>query len=94
MDTPELTDAKIAEIRKALLPPARSKPTAEDLARRFSYHPPKGNQGERYEFLRKHALEFARKVVEATPPSREQDRALEALEECLFLACASIARNE
>jgi hypothetical protein len=70
------------------------KPTAEQLANRFLHHPPKGDQATRYEQLRKHFLALAIMVVETTPCSAEQTRAVNALDEALYLTIAAIARNE
>ena len=66
----------------------------EELERRFSYHPPKGNQPERYEKIRAAALEFATLIVNLTPASREQSLALTHLEEAVMQANAAIARRE
>ena len=66
----------------------------EELKKRFTYHPPKGDQVERYEYLRGAALEFARIIVEKTPYSREQSVALTLLEQAVMMANAAIARNE
>lgn len=73
---------------------AFEKPTNDQLYNRYSYHAPKGNQGDRYEFVRKKCLQLAKDIVENTPCCAEQSRALNALDEVMFLANASIARNE
>ena len=65
-----------------------------ELIKRFTYHPPKGYQPERYEFIRSAAGELAEVLVGQTPTSREQSLALTALEEAVFWANAAIARNE
>lgn len=71
-----------------------AKITKEELDIRFTYHAPKGDQGERYVKIRDKAKELAVMIVELTPDSREQSLALTHLEECTFQANASIARRE
>lgn len=61
---------------------------------RFTYHPPKDDQVERYEIIRQRALDFARTLVEMCPPSRELSEAVGRVEEAVMYANASIARNE
>lgn len=65
-----------------------------DLDNRFTYHPPKGDQLERYGMLRAHARALANDIVTRTPKSREQALALTNLEQAMFWANAAIARNE
>lgn len=65
-----------------------------DLANRFSYHPPKPGQQERYASLRSRALGLAVFIRAATPAGREQSLALTHLEEAIFWANAAIARGE
>lgn len=66
----------------------------DELKLRFTYHAPKGDQAERYENLRKFALEFAHDILDATPECREQSLAFTKLEEAVFFANAAIARRE
>ena len=73
---------------------AKSLPVSERIENDFTYHPPFGDQVQRYGVLRAKGLETARVIVENTPPSREQSLALTALEEAVFWADAAIARNE
>jgi hypothetical protein len=70
------------------------KPTVEQLSQRYTYHPPKGDQAARYEIVRATILCTAKIIVEHTPCSPEQARALNALDEAMFLANAAIARSE
>ena len=70
------------------------KPTFEQLSKRYTYHPPKGDQAGRYEIIRATILGAAKIIVEQTPCSPEQTRALNALDEAMMLANAAIARNE
>jgi hypothetical protein len=71
-----------------------AKPTAQQLSHRFSYHAPKDDQAKRYELIRAFILECAKECVALTPCSPEQTRALNALDEAMFLFNAAIARNE
>lgn len=71
-----------------------SEAVTEDLARRFTYHPPQPDQKPRYEFIRARLEATAFMVCNLTPPSREQSLALTKLEEAGFWANASIARGE
>lgn len=66
----------------------------EELNKRFTYHPPKNDQVERYQTIRDVGKEFAKTIASFTPESREQSLALTKLEECVMWANAAIARNE
>lgn len=66
----------------------------QDIENRFTYHPPKEGQPEKYTKLREKAKELAYMVDELCPNSREKSLALTKLEEMVFYANASIARNE
>lgn len=70
------------------------KPTPAQLSNRYSYHAPKGDQTTRYEAVRAKILEVATLGVELTPCCPEQTRALNALDEAMFLFNAAIARSE
>lgn len=70
------------------------KPTLEQLSNRYVHHAPKGDQGLRYGQIRSHILATAINCVELTPCCPEQTRALNALDEAMFLFNAAIARNE
>lgn len=65
-----------------------------DLVSRFTYHPPKDGQADKYHVIRENALEIAKGLVTACPPSRELSLALTKLEEAVFWANAAIARHE
>lgn len=67
---------------------------SDDLANRFTYHPPKGDQAERYQSIRAGALALATHINVSTPPSREQSLALTHLEDAVMWANAAIARHE
>ena len=66
----------------------------QDLTNRFTHHPPKANQLERYEAIREHGRAMAHKLMKACPRSRELSLALTHLEEAVMFANAAIARHE
>jgi hypothetical protein len=65
-----------------------------DLKKRFTHHPPKYDQVERYILLRDSAHELATLILKYTPVSQEQSLAITKLEEVVMWANAAIARNE
>jgi hypothetical protein len=65
-----------------------------DLMRRFTHHPPKGDQVVRYGEIRRQARDLAATIDELAPDSREKSLAVTALEEAVMWANAAIARNE
>lgn len=67
--------------------------TREELDIRLTYHPPKGDQPERYEKIGAKVRELADLVVELCPESREQSLALTHIEEAKMWANAGIARR-
>jgi hypothetical protein len=66
----------------------------DDLERRFTYHPPKGDQAERYSGLRERGHQMAKHINASAPDSREKSLAITSLEEAIMWANAAIARNE
>lgn len=64
------------------------------IERDFTYHPPLGNQAERYTVLRNAGKQLALTIAALTPTSREQSLALTKLEEAVMWSNAAIARNE
>jgi hypothetical protein len=64
-----------------------------DLQNRFTYHPPTGLQVDTYNDIRTMALNFANILNDLCPDSREKSLAITKLEEVIFWANASIARN-
>lgn len=74
--------------------PEFKKPTNEQLHHRFGYHKPVDGQSERYARVRAKIEECAVACVAFTPVSPEQTRALNALDEAMFLFNAAIARHE
>lgn len=66
----------------------------QDLKNRFTYHPPKDDQPQRYSDIRDKALEIAIMIKECVPAGRQQSLALTALEEVCMRANAGIAQGE
>lgn len=66
----------------------------DEIERMFTYHPPKGNQAQRYERLRESSKHLAYLIVQSTPNSDEQKQALMFLNLAIMSANAAIARNE
>lgn len=60
----------------------------------FTYHPPKGDQPERYVKIRDAAKNFAFLIDECVPDSREKSLAMTNLEQVVMWANAGISRNE
>lgn len=60
----------------------------------FTYHPPKPHQPEKYVSLRDKAKELAYLIHELCPPSKERSLAITNLEQAIYWANGSIARNE
>lgn len=68
--------------------------TAEELANRFSYHPPTADQPGTYERIRAKARELAELINNECPDMRvEKFRAIDAIDQVVMLANASIARG-
>ena len=66
----------------------------EEIENRFTYHPPVGNQAQKYQELRLKAKELAYVLGKFCPASRELSLAITHLEEVVFWANAAIARRE
>ncbi len=66
----------------------------QEMETRFTYHPPKGNQPEKYESIRNHGRVFATAINELCPESREKSLAFTKIEEAVMQANAAIARRE
>ena len=69
------------------------KPTVDQLADRFDYHSPTGDQPQRYAEIRHAIKQAAITCVGLSPCSPEQMRALNALDEAMFLFNAAVARH-
>lgn len=68
--------------------------TSKKLENNFAYHKPLPGQPERYVVIRDKAKELALLFNQECPQSRELSLAMTKLEEVVFWANASIARNE
>ena len=66
----------------------------QDIENRFTYHPPKADQPERYDRLRNKGKDLAHMIDELCPDSRESHLALTHLEQSIMWANAAIARHE
>lgn len=60
------------------------------IEKNFTYHPPKGDQPQKYETIRTEALNLAKFVNDLCPDSREKSLAMTKLEEVVMWANASI----
>jgi hypothetical protein len=69
-------------------------PTHKDLENWFTYHPPVGDQAQRYGRIRAAALRFAEVVLENTPPCADQTVAVRHVREAVQMANAAIACHE
>jgi hypothetical protein len=99
LNQPEPTGPVYDLKEQRALTPEEAQATAREVLRRrvendFTYHPPKGDQVERYGFIRAAGLNAARTLVEHCPPSRELSLALTHLETAVMMANAAIARSE
>lgn len=65
-----------------------------DLHNRFTYHPPKDGQPQRYQEIRDYAHGLGSLINHQCPDSREKSLAMTHLEEAVMWANAAIARNE
>lgn len=59
----------------------------------FSYHKPGPDDEPKYHALRARAKNLAKQIIKLCPESREKSLALTNLEQAIFWANASIARN-
>lgn len=65
-----------------------------DLDNLFKYHPPKGDQVERFAEIREAAQNFAQVIVDLTPESPEQTLAIRKVHSAMMDANSAIACNE
>ena len=68
--------------------------TKADLDNIFRYHPPKGDQVERYNILREAGKAFAQVIIETTPAGADQSTAIRKVREAVMTANAAIAIGE
>lgn len=67
---------------------------ASDIDNRGTFHPVKPGQAEIYEEIRGRAREFAHRINELVPDSREKSLAIGALlDDVVFYANAAVARH-
>jgi len=66
---------------------------AAELEARFSHHPEKDGQAEKFEAIREASYAFSKLLVSITPDSREQALCIGKLEEVVFWAKAAIERR-
>ena len=66
----------------------------KQIVNMFTYHPPHGDQTERYEKLRLLGKQFAITILRNTPATLERDEAIKKLSEAVMWANAAIARGE
>ena len=67
---------------------------ALEIESRFTYHPPKDGQPERYGHIMDAAKGLATCINDLCPDSREKSLAITSLDQAVMWANASIARNE
>lgn len=60
----------------------------------FTFHPPKGDQAQRYAHIRDAGRGLAEQMLHLCPQSRELSLALTNVEQAIMWANAAIARNE
>ena len=59
----------------------------------FTYHPPTGDQPERYKAIRIAAMNLARVIDASCPPGADRTAAIRMVSEAVMTANASIARK-
>ena len=62
--------------------------------RKFIYHPPKGDQADRYKLIRSYGKTLSDGINILCPESDERDEAIKKVREAIMWANASIACNE
>lgn len=65
-----------------------------DLDNMFTYHPPKGDQPERYQKIRESGKQFAQTLIDNAPMCADLTAAIRKISEAVMTANAAIARNE
>ena len=66
----------------------------EVIEKKFTYHPPKSGQQEKYVAIREKAKELAYLIEDMCPDSVEKWEASRSLQSTVFWANASISMNE
>lgn len=72
----------------------RAEKRRAEIENSFTYHPPKGDQQERYVALRNKAKELAFLILDTVPAGRYQSLALTELEICSAMANKGIACDD
>jgi hypothetical protein len=65
----------------------------DQIENAFIHHPPRDDQVQLYDGIRRTAMTYAKCLIDVCPESRELSLALTKLEEVVFWANAAIARN-
>ena len=68
--------------------------TLDELNNIFTYHPPRGNQTERYQEIRDAGHALAVVIHKCTPSCADQTAAIRKIREAVMTANAAIAINE
>ena len=71
-----------------------SQDALKQIGNMFTYHPPHGDQPERYEKLRLLGKQLAYSICRNAPATIERDEAIKKLSEAIMWANAAIARGE
>lgn len=66
----------------------------QDLDNFFSYHPPKGDQVERYSNIREAGRLMAQVIIDSTPAGADQAAAIRKIREAVMTANVAIACGE
>lgn len=64
---------------------------AEDMESLFTFHPPQGDQPQRYTMIRAAAKKLAQVIMECCPPSADRSAAVRKVREAVMTANAAIA---
>ncbi len=87
-------DAKMLESKEDEITTYPISAIESDLMKNWHYHPPKGDQPQRYQLINKYTQEAAQRVIDYCPPSAEKTLALRALQQARMWANAAIAVHE
>lgn len=68
--------------------------TPGDIDHLFTFHPPSGNQPERYGALRETARSLAHVINDNCPEGADKSAAIRKLRECIMTANAAIALEQ
>ena len=68
--------------------------TKKEIDNRFAYHPPRGDQAEKYVKIREAGKRMAKLINKNCLDTREKSLAITKIEEAIMWANTSIARHE